>query len=207
MRTFSGLVSAMTTAAVSLVLCCAVFADAPQMMRLTIENHQKLVTVKDGSGAWLFAQVLSAPNLKLSQVSLGKDRSRIRLQDASGKMLWSKLLDYGISNVSIEGGWVDASNAVYNQAFKSLGAIDLGSIKSSPQPTQLNATEFIIGSEDQLVSSQFVLGRHHFRIMMLKSGFAAKMDGNNVLVVLPQPVSSQPASSQAVPFNVQDSAY
>lgn len=121
MKILSCLFSALTVAAASLVACSSSFADIPQTANLTIENHQKLVTVKDGNGKWLFAQVISTPNLKISDVALGQNSTRLSLLDASGKTLWTENLDAPLLGVSPHGEWSDKFMAGLLKVTNSLG--------------------------------------------------------------------------------------
>ena len=203
MKLFHCLLAGLTTAALSVVICSAGCADAPP--QFTIENHQKLVTVKDGNGAWLFAQVLPSPNLTVTQVSEGQNRSRISLQDASGKTLWSQSVAQGIMGVTTEGQWVDDFVTVFNKV-KSLDSSG-GKEAASSIPVHVNHTQFIISSDDKLVSFRVDFDKHHLSVASLKNGFAAQLDGKRSLVVLVEPASSQPVASPPVASNVAASVH
>jgi hypothetical protein len=59
-------------------------------LRLTINNKQRLVTVKDGNGAWLFGQVIATPELVLEAVPPTKKQlGAVTLRDATGRKLWA----------------------------------------------------------------------------------------------------------------------
>ena len=186
-------------AAASLVLCSTGFADTPPSATLTIENNQKLVTVKDGNGSWLFAQVMTTSNLQISQTSLGKNLSRISLQDSAGNTLWSKSLTCGITEVNLAGGWQDKFQAA-GEAYKQ-GIKDLGAEAVAATPLYYHRYEFTIGPDDQLVSAIAVATKHTFKATPLKNGVAVTIDGKDLLVVLPQmatPVAI-PASTPLAP--------
>ena len=185
MKPAASLLPMFAAAAASLVLCAPGFADIPQTINLTIENHQKLVTVKDDSGKWVFAQVIPTSDLKLSQVSLDKNLTRISLLDTSGKTLWSKTANCAISGISPNGEWSKnflPTMAAFGRAVTTL----VGKDASASSFGSLSSVTFIIGPEDQLLSLHAVGGKHQFDIVPNKIGFAAKMDGSNLLVVLPQ---------------------
>ncbi len=121
MKPAACLIPILAAAAASLVLCAPSFADTPQTLNLTIENHQKLVTVKDGNGKWLFAQVITTPNLEISSVALGQNSTRLSLLDALGKTLWTKNLDAPLLGVSPHGEWSDKFMAGLLKVTNSLG--------------------------------------------------------------------------------------
>ena len=187
--------SALTAAAVSLVFCSSSFADTPQTANLTIENHQRLVTVKDDSGKWLFAQVITTPDLEVSQAALGNNLSRVSLQDASGKTLWTQNYSTSITSGSPHGEWSDKflpTVDTFAHAIKTL----VGKDDSMSSFSSITSIAFVIGPEDQLKSFHGIGGKHHFEVIPNKVGFGAKMDGHDLLVVLPQPAAA-PAVAQA----------
>lgn len=193
MKILPCLFSALTVAAASLVVCSSGFADTPQTANLTIENHQRLVTVKDDGGKWLFAQVISTSNVKVSQVLVGKDLSRISLQDGTGKTLWSKAVNYSIRDGSPHGEWSDKFVGTLIQASKSLGWK-----ASDTDPTlDVKQLDSVVGSEDQLVKIRISTSKHSIEITPIKNGFAAKTDEGKTLVVLQPPaVPAAPVVAQ-----------
>ena len=191
MKSVACLLSTLTIAAASFALCSPSFADPPQTLNLTIENHQKLVTVKDSNGTWVFAQVISTPNLEVSQVSLGKYLSRISLQDGTGKTLWSKIVDCAVSNGSPHGEWSDKFVSTLSQSSKSLG----WTYSDTGPNLNVKRFVFVIGSDDQLVTLRVGCVKHNYELTPIKNGFVARMDGSKTVIVLQPPAA--PAVAQA----------
>ncbi len=196
MKTAAHLFLTLAIAAASLAFCYPSFADPLQPLSLTIENHQKLVTVKDGNGKWLFAQVISTPNLKISDVALGQNSTRLSLLDASGKTLWTENLDAPLLSVSPHGEWSDKFMAGLLKVTNRLGWKYTGS-DTSPASNP-NQFEFVVGTDDQLVTYRTSTRKHRFEITPIKNGFMAKVDeSKTVIIVQPPAAPSAPAVAQA----------
>lgn len=194
MKPFLSLCLVLAAAAVSVTLCPTGRADAPPAPGFTIENHQRLVTVKDSNGVWLYAQVLSSPNVKIVATALGKSLSSVSLQDVSGKTLWSKNSHYAVGDVPVDGEW--------EKSFQSMGKLiqdaGLDDKDAPPAPQHYDRIEVLVGPDDQLVSSQFLVecknGKHQLSLTPIKNGFSVKVDKTKSLIVISAP---QTATTQA----------
>lgn len=205
MKSFLCLGWVLAIAAVSVLFCPVGFADAAPVPSFTIENHQKLVTVKDGTGAWLFAQVISSPNVKIVEVPLGKNLSRLSLQDASGKTLWSKTLNQTPGYVDIGGPWDETLETISGTLEKASESLGLKEVETSER-SSLDRMEIIVGPDDRTVSFGGEIGfrniKHYFIATLLKNGVAIRADAKYVLVIL-----SPPATPQTAPVTAQASAH
>ncbi len=183
MKILPCLFSALTAAAASLIACSSCFADTPQTINLTIENHQKLVTVKDGSGKWLFAQVMTSPNVKISTVASGQNSSRVSLEDETGRTLWSEALNTSFSNLTLHGEWQDKAAASCPQIPSDLG------LKPSKPGFRIDPYRFrfeiVVGSDDQLVTARIISAQHRFDITPINHGIIFKGDNKTVIILQP----------------------
>ena len=195
MKILPCLFSALTAAAASLVFCSSSFADTPASPNLTIENHQRLVTVKDGSGKWLFAQVVTTSNVKISTVASGQNSSRVALQDETGKTLWSEAFNTSFSNITLHGEWQDKAAASCPQLPSDLG------LKPSKSSFRFNPNRFqfeiVVGSDDQLVTARIISAQHCFDITPINHGIVFKGDNKTVIILQPPASPATPAVAQA----------
>jgi hypothetical protein len=196
MRTLSDTLPMLATAALGLTFCAAGRSDTPAPPCLTIENHQKLVTVKDDKGNWLFAQIIPSPNVRMDVASLGKGSSRLSLLDAaSGRVLWSKTLPEDVSDVDVDGAWSADFLAMVQKVLTNLEA-ETGPIPT-PHSHQLNRFGIVLGPDDQLITCQLDIGKDHISATPLKNGLLVREGRKEMIVVLPTPAPS-PAAQPAV---------
>ena len=148
-----------------------------------------MVTVTDGAGRPLFAQVVSSPNVKIKDVALGSNRARLSLQDARGKVLWSKTLNQPLEDVNVNGGWavvLEKLPGILAKASESLGLKDATPKQSLTTVTSL---EIVVGPDDRAVSvgGGFKSSNlsHHFVATPLKNGVALRLDAKNFVVLSP----------------------
>ena len=98
----AGLALAALTSLTTAPIC---MDDAPYSAGFTIENHHRLVTVRDGDDKGnrtpLFSQKLDTPNLTVVETTLGEKSTRISLLDGKGKVIWTKTLSYAVPPIRV----------------------------------------------------------------------------------------------------------
>jgi hypothetical protein len=205
MKPFLYLGSVLAAAAASVLFGPVGLADTPPAPSFTIENHQKLVTVKDSNGVWLYAQVISSPDVKIVDVPLGKNLSRLSLQDASGKTLWSKTLSQAFNDVDFNGSWDEALKTIPDTLEKACESLGWKKAATSER-SSFDRIEVIVGPDGRAVSFGGEIGfrniKHQFVATLLKNGVAIRMAPKYFLVIL-----SPPATPQTAPVTAQASAH
>ena len=193
MKPLHCLASVLVIAAASVPLGPAVFADASPVPGFTIENHQKLVTVKDGTGKPLFAQVVSSPNVKIVDASLGKNLSRLSLQNPAGKTLWSRTSNRPFMDVNVNGEWSEVLEKIPDVIKRATESLDIK--KDTSPKMSFDSVEVVVGPDDRAVSfgGGFASknGRHHFVANLIKNGVAIRVDTKYFLVILSPPAVAQ----------------
>lgn len=166
----------LAASAAVLPLHAATPADAPPV-KFTIDNQQKLVTVKAADSSPLFSTVISTPNLTIEIKPQSTDMLLLLLQDTSGKTLWTKPF------ASPQGSSLKANTT---------GSGFIIGLEKSTSPTVEKDDLFqsmliVIGPDDKFLSLTGHSKNHKLSMLPQKDGIVLTVDGKTTLTQFSKP--------------------
>lgn len=150
-------------------------ADTPPVL-LTVNNQQKLVTVKTADGSPLFSTVMSTPNLTLNVTEPSPGSLFLTLQDGAGKTLWAKPLG------TLKSGTFRATSSGTGY---TIGLEKSATPNSSDAEDSLQSLLIVIGPDDKPLSVFLHSKKHTLSMLPQKDGFSMTADGKTSTLQLP----------------------